>query len=189
MLCTCRERIGYEDLKNIYVSGLDHRIIRALDKFDEKQDVPKTDKEYLNALKNLRWGNSNTKKLLKKLNYFKSLIGQERFRLTYQVGIQRAEDKFILFTAGCSAVNEGKDKINENDIIKAYKTYFKLMKTDITKYKVETEIDVNNPNNGYLICKKCERYYKLQYGESPGDFSDECECGGELMFIENLDDF
>ena len=120
------------------------------------------------------------------------MIGQERFRLTYQVGIQRAEDRFILFAAGCSAVNDGKDKINENDIIKAYKTYFKLMKTNITKYKVEAETNIkslNNPNNGYLICKKCERYYKLQYGESPGDFSDKCECGGKLGFVENLDNF
>lgn len=56
---------------------------------------------------------------------------------------------------------------------------------------------------GYLICKKCGGYYELQQGESPDDpqnlrfwdqenkvfYSfDECECGGELEYVENLND-
>lgn len=40
---------------------------------------------------------------------------------------------------------------------------------------------------GYLICEKCEGYYELQQGESPGDFSDECECGGKLKYVESFD--
>jgi hypothetical protein len=38
---------------------------------------------------------------------------------------------FLLFLADCSAVNNGKDKITEKDIIRAYKTYFKILKTDL----------------------------------------------------------
>jgi hypothetical protein len=34
----------------------------------------------------------------------------------------------------------------------------------------------------YLICDKCGSYYKLQPGESPEDFTDECECGGKLFY-------
>lgn len=56
---------------------------------------------------------------------------------------------------------------------------------------------------GYLICKKCGRYYELQPGESPDDpqnlrFWDrenevfygfeECNCGGKLKYVENLND-
>ena len=41
---------------------------------------------------------------------------------------------------------------------------------------------------GYLICKKCGGYYELQPGESPDDFSDECECGGELIYSDTLDE-
>jgi len=39
--------------------------------------------------------------------------------------------------------------------------------------------------NGYLICDKCGGYYKLQSGESPDDFSRECECGGKLAYKED----
>ncbi|BDZ71593.1 hypothetical protein [Methanobacterium petrolearium] len=40
---------------------------------------------------------------------------------------------------------------------------------------------------GYLICVKCGGYYELQPGEKPEDFSNECECGGELIYSERLD--
>ncbi|MCC7551642.1 MAG: hypothetical protein KO316_09200 [Methanobacterium sp.] len=40
---------------------------------------------------------------------------------------------------------------------------------------------------GYLICEKCGGYYELQSGESPDDFSDECECGGKLIYSETLE--
>ena len=40
---------------------------------------------------------------------------------------------------------------------------------------------------GYLICGKCKSYYKLQSGESPKDFVSECDCGGKLRYVENLD--
>ncbi|MBF4474620.1 hypothetical protein [Methanobacterium formicicum] len=32
----------------------------------------------------------------------------------------------------------------------------------------------------YLVCDKCGSYYELQLGESPNDFTDKCECGGNL---------
>lgn len=40
---------------------------------------------------------------------------------------------------------------------------------------------------GYLICGKCRRYYQLQSGESPKDFISECDCGGKVRYVENLD--
>ncbi|KAF5036534.1 Double zinc ribbon [anaerobic digester metagenome] len=33
---------------------------------------------------------------------------------------------------------------------------------------------------GYLVCDECGGYYELQQGESADDFSDECDCGGNL---------
>jgi hypothetical protein len=32
----------------------------------------------------------------------------------------------------------------------------------------------------FLVCKKCRSYYELQPGESPDDFVDKCECGGNI---------
>lgn len=34
----------------------------------------------------------------------------------------------------------------------------------------------------YLVCDKCGIYYELQPGESPDDFTDQCECGGKLFY-------
>ncbi|MCC7560649.1 MAG: hypothetical protein KO318_09530 [Methanobacterium sp.] len=180
--------LGYNDLQNVYLSGLDNRIIHAMDEFEKTSNVPETDEKYLISLKSLCWENSDAKKLFKKLNYMKSIICQERFRIKYQIGIQRAEDKFILFAAGCNTVNSERDEINENDIIKGYKTYFKLISTDITKYKATSlKIGVENSDNGYLVCDKCLEYYKLQPGESLDDFIEECECGGRLKYHYNID--
>ena len=39
---------------------------------------------------------------------------------------------------------------------------------------------------GYLICDTCGGYYELQTGEKADDFSDECECGGNLKHRSSL---
>ena len=40
---------------------------------------------------------------------------------------------------------------------------------------------------GYLICQNCGGYYKLKEGESAEDFV-ACECYGQLVYVEELDD-
>ena len=40
----------------------------------------------------------------------------------------------------------------------------------------------------YLVCDKCGRYYELQPGESLDDFTDKCECGGHLRYVQDLND-
>lgn len=172
--------LGHEDLRQIYFNGLDHGIINSLDNFPENHIGPEIDEKYLISLKNLQWDNKHAKRLYKKLNYIKSLIGQNKFGIKYPLGMQRAEDKFILFIAGCSTVNANRDTINEHDIIKGYETYFKLINTDITEYKLLLE------NNGYLVCDRCGGYYQLESGEAPDDFSDECECGGRLVYSAGI---
>ncbi|MBU4534240.1 MAG: hypothetical protein KKF16_00045 [Euryarchaeota archaeon] len=97
------------------------------------------------------------------------------------------ENAFLSFLAGCSAVNDNREKINENDIIRAYKTHYKLLTTDISKlvdklWKEKSEKE----NNGYLVCEKCNSYYKLQPGESPDDFTGNCECGGKLKYYDDI---
>jgi hypothetical protein len=37
----------------------------------------------------------------------------------------------------------------------------------------------------YLICRRCGGYYKLKWDESAHDFMN-CECGGELIYSENI---
>lgn len=40
----------------------------------------------------------------------------------------------------------------------------------------------------YLVCGSCGGYYELKPEESPDDFDLECECGGELIYSENLEE-
>jgi hypothetical protein len=53
--------------------------------------------------------------------------------------------------------------------------------SDTTKQQTPVE------SNGYLYCRKCHGYYRLQDGESKDDFVS-CECGWELDFYESLPD-
>ena len=46
----------------------------------------------------------------------------------------------------------------------------------------------SNEDHGYLICHKCYGYYPLKENESPDDFL-ECECGNDLEFYEDIDNF
>jgi hypothetical protein len=39
----------------------------------------------------------------------------------------------------------------------------------------------------YLVCDTCKCYYELQTGELPTDFSDKCDCGGKLKYLETLE--
>jgi hypothetical protein len=41
----------------------------------------------------------------------------------------------------------------------------------------------------YLVCDKCGGYYELQKGESESDFDLECDCGGKLRYVDNLDEY
>jgi predicted amidophosphoribosyltransferase len=40
---------------------------------------------------------------------------------------------------------------------------------------------------GFLVCDACGGYYELQAEEAPDDFSDECECGGNLEHKSKLE--
>jgi len=186
------KKLDRNDLRNIFRSGLDHSIIHALDRFDKVDEVQKTCSEFLIKLKNVQWESSDSKNLFNKLNYIKSLTGQDRFGLLYQLRPEGVEDDFILLIAGCSALNEKRGKINQYDVIRAYKTYFKLIKTDITKYKAKPELnmqnDIKKTDNGFLVCEKCNGYYKLHEGEYPEDF-DKCQCGGKLKYYEDISEF
>jgi len=188
-----------EDLLNIYFSGLDEKIIFALDKFDEVEETPKITEEFFLKLRELKWQDKESEDIYNKLKWIMGYAGEVIFGSGFFGGTPGdfivTEDFFILFLSGCSAINCNRDEINQFDIVRAYKTYFKLLKTDITVYKADPDLTYESgfvlnkkTSDGYLICKRCGGYYKLEEGESPDDFTDKCECGGHLEYKENLED-
>ncbi len=190
-------QIEYEDAMNIYFSGLSERITFALDKFDEVEETPKITEEFFLKLRELKWQDKDSADIYNKLKWIMGYAGEVIFGSGFSGGTPGdfivTEEFFILFLAGCSTINNNRNEINQFDIVRAYKTYFKLLKTDITVYKADPDLahesgfSLNKTiNKGYLVCKRCAGYYQLQPGESPDDFSDTCECGGRLEYKENL---
>ena len=186
---TVKREFSEEDIQNIYLSKLDERLIFALDKFDEVSDWPQPSAEFFQKLKKVKWEDKNTKKFAKKLKYLKLRILYTHFGLAKYHDLSSMEEMFIKLMAGCNAVNDNRDKITKEDTVIGYKTYLKLLNTDVTKYKARNIEEFNKENkiNGYLACQKCNSYYKLQPGESPEDFDSECECGGTLKYYDNID--
>ncbi len=97
---------------------------------------------------------------------------------------------------------EGRINPPDDEILESAKTTGKsLMKglggfmnkaaSEVDKGLNKTEPPSNRkPRNitkpGYLVCDSCEGYYKLQKGENPDDFMDECECGGKYIHKRKL---
>jgi hypothetical protein len=188
-------KLKHKDELNIYFSGLDERIIFFQDKFDEVNDISEPTGDFFERLNNVSWENKNVDKFFDKLDAvmfhtIHSIFGDELF-FGGQFSFYSIQSGFLQLLAGCSAVTCGRDTINKKDIITAYKTYFKLMKTDTTKYKARPEIideisESENTGNGYLVCDNCGSYYKLESGESADDFEDTCYCGGHLVYKESI---
>ncbi|MDP3035500.1 MAG: hypothetical protein Q8M97_10425 [Methanobacteriaceae archaeon] len=192
----------FDDAINIFFSRLDERIIFALDHFDKfsLDEIPEPTPEYFQAIRKLEWKDKKTKKLYNKLTELMREVMD--FSLDYSDLIERVqkistyrstEDLFILTLAGCSVVNDSRQKIEYQDIIIAYNTFFKLIKTDVTKYKAIPELvqgingyQGNASQDGYLVCDKCNSHYKLESGESADDFEDTCDCGGHLVYKETI---
>lgn len=125
-------KMNHDDVIKIFYGKLDERIVFALDKFDEVLNTPEPTVEFFLKLKRTNWKDKKTKKLYGRLHGLNSNNFIEK-RKTVNNKFTATENAFILFLAGCSAVNDGRDKIKQSDIIRAYKTYFKLLNTDITK--------------------------------------------------------
>lgn len=185
---------SWDDSLNIAFSGLDTRLLFALDQFDQVEDVPKPNAEFFQKLGETQIFDKKTSDFYLAITNLLIDIENEIFGMRFRdfnSDYVPTEGLFIQLLAGCNAVHNDREHIIEEDIIRAYKTFFKFIKTDITKYKAIPELiegmDANQEkleSSGLLICGKCGGYYPLQHDESPDDFSDTCECGGKFRFIQ-----
>lgn len=192
------KKIERQDALNIYFSGLDQRIIFYLECFNEVKETPELTPEFFQNLKKMNWQDKESKYLYKRLGDAMMYVGEAIFDSGFFGGRPRefmgAEMFFTLFLGACSAISDNRLEINKYDVVCAYKTYFKLLKTDITVYKADPdlaresgfEISSDNSHEVYLVCSECGAYYQIPEGESPDDYSDTCECGVKLEYLESL---
>ena len=74
------------------------------------------------------------KNYIKNIDYIRFiLIFNEKWIKDVTSTFTATEDTFILLLSGCSAVLEGRSKINTFDVIRANRTYLKLINNDISK--------------------------------------------------------
>ena len=191
------QKLEREDLLNINFSGLTEKIMFALDNFDKIKKTPEINEQFFLKLKELKWQDNESEEIYKNLTDSMFFVSETIFGSGFfggtPGGFTGTEMFFTLFLAGCSAINCSRDEINQFDIVRAYKTYFKLLKTDITIYKADPNLARESgfilpetKGAGYLVCDKCNSYYKLESGESDDDFEDTCECGGHLIYKDSI---
>lgn len=181
-----------DDYNNIYFSGLDEQIALGMEKFNGINKVPESTLEFFEKIFNMKWDNDKSKKFLEKFEGLRNYYMINYYDDHYNFVIE--ENRLIKFLTVCSAYSRNKTTAGKEDVLTAHKTYFKLINTDLTIYKSKTELLelgrelAENQSEGYLVCDKCGNYYKLQSGESPEEFTDDCKCGGKLEFRKCLDE-
>jgi hypothetical protein len=130
--------LAYND--EVYYSDvfyLLNRIMVLFDDFGEDVEVNGPDKEYFMKLKELEF-DKNAKKLLSKIYKI-----YDKYRKTYSDEVfdddpdggypstmgffLGASNQALIFLCSCSAVSNGRDVVIFDDVICAYKTYFKLL--------------------------------------------------------------
>lgn len=139
--------IAYQDLQSfynfligIYVTGIgkqldseeigrlcnniEVRIMKNLDKFDQISEKPVITEEYFKKLHKIKWG-EKSRGLWLDLNGLRKFAGHpEKTPLRFLI----EHDLLTQFLAACNAVNNDRNKIEQEDVVAAYKTYFKLLK-------------------------------------------------------------
>ena len=127
---TCiHKNLSHNDLSKAHTVILE-RIMSLLDDFDKQGGFEKPDKEFYQKLKKIKWDKTG-KKLFWKLSEIRAYIQYDKWGST---DVFRSGENFALtFLAACNAVHQDRDKILSEDVVMAYKTYLKLLNTDISK--------------------------------------------------------
>ncbi|MBI5679273.1 MAG: hypothetical protein HZC47_00010 [Methanobacterium sp.] len=125
---TCIGRqLNSEEMEKIS-DNLEIRIMKNMTQFDQIMEKPEINKDYFKKLRKIKWG-KNSRNLCLELGELKLYAGFPRRRTPARFQIE--QDLLDQFLAACSAVNNSRDKIEQEDVIVAFKTYFKLLKTDL----------------------------------------------------------
>ncbi len=155
-------KLGVDDLFNIYFSGLDERLVFFLDDFDtaDDKDIPQPSKDYFKTLRNVKYYNKTIQNMEQDLRYL--IITALRYYSPIEKlsGWQIDTIKTLIF---CSAVSDGRKIIVRDDIVNAFNTYFKLLNTDITKYKARQEV-INSTDYDSLKAKWT--FYTLKFAHT-----------------------
>jgi hypothetical protein len=127
-------KIYQEDLYKVEQGNMATQIVLLLENFDSNQKTPQPTAEFFKKLGKVKWQDKKAKEILNNIsNLFFTLAFNKWGGINVGWNFPATEKAFILLLSGCSAVLEGKNKINAFDVIRANRTYLKLLNTDISK--------------------------------------------------------
>ncbi|MDP3568972.1 hypothetical protein [Sediminibacterium sp.] len=180
----------WEDNIHIYFGGCAERLLMGLDKFDEYSRTPRPTKDFFKKLAITQITRKETNEVENNMFLLLLDIESEIFGMGFGDSyndFSPTMSGFIQLLAGCSAAHNNREFTAPEDIIMAYKTFFKLVKTDITVYRAPQSIVESMPEfTGYLVCDKCGVSHGLGPEDSADDFEDVCDCGGLLVYKESI---
>jgi hypothetical protein len=129
--------LNFEDMQNIYYSDLVAQVILSLDNFDDNQVQTESKIDFFENLNEGKW-EKESKELYGNID---RLLSDLSNLLDYSWDSFGAdENMFVSFLCFCSAASDDRVLVSESDVIRAYKTYFKLLMTDVTVFKADPEV-------------------------------------------------
>lgn len=131
-----KEPLSKEDMENIYYSNLIKQVILLLDDFD--QEINKDLNRFFERLKDVKW-QKESNILFNKID--KTLMDVKSYKKPsdFWSSIMAKEVDLVKFLCACSAASDGRVFVELEDVVRGYRTYFKLIRTDTTVYKAVPE--------------------------------------------------
>ncbi len=123
-----QKKLGHES--TVKEHAILERLMSLLDDFDKPGDFEKPDKEFYENLRKIKWDKTG-KKLYSELSSILTAIQVDKWGTGIDV-FGSGENFALTFLAACNAVHQDRDRILKEDMIVAYKTYLKLLNTDIS---------------------------------------------------------
>lgn len=163
-----------DDIWALYRSDLAERVLGVLDQFDVFKGSIFLKDEFYICLKEVSW-DAKSQNLFCRINELFAYFLFENQK-TSEISFNYMINNFIIILAHSAAIWSDSFLIRTEHVIKAYKTMFKIIKTEIPTM-------VNKKYyTGQLICRICSEVYALKEDEAPYDFS-KCNCGGKLRYV------
>jgi hypothetical protein len=167
-----------DDLWALHKSDLSERILGGLDLFNLFRGNLFLGDKFFQDIKKVTWGEDSIIFCKKFQNLFFTFLFEDHgeSETTYNLELE----KILVLLAHSGAVLSDNQKIDYKCVLRAYRTLFKIIKTDITS------LSDKRYYNGLLLCGDCNELYPLMEDEAPFDFSS-CSCGGELEYVSSVD--
>lgn len=127
-----------KEFNHANIFSLSHKIMMLFYNFDKSIPFNEPNKDYFIKLKNLKWDKEaknlfkRTIKLFEKVVLFccEEVVDEDNlmfYPVTTGIFIS-ATRGFVILLSGCSAINNGRDFMVFDDVVCAWKVYFKLLK-------------------------------------------------------------